>query len=190
MKKLCALIFIVGLFAALITNDYWLSLFSKMNRTRTTGGDFFRDLSLGYYGTPEYSDELALVNQAVIRNSYLDDHGLIIPSLDAIRRLYETYDFSLAQQIIPQIMGQETNSIFKRYHPIKVFQSSISLPLIGIGFIVAIIIGYLLGKRQNKRELRIAQLNLLPKPDKKRNRGNRLDSIRNNDELLVHFEKP
>ena len=189
MKKFLVILLIIISFSAIITNDNLNSFFSKKKSDLIQRDKYFHKLSFKYYGTPKYNKELALINQAVILNSDLDlnENNLIIPSFDALIHLYETYDMSLANNIVQKVPNNKLSA--KNSIKIKLFESSMAPPFVGIVIILAVVLGYILGRKRSKREIRLANLSL--NPNKKTNNKNEKDlvTVQNKDELLINFRE-
>ena len=88
MKKAILILVILGL-VLLLTSEQNLTFCKKvigmdLNTEQIEREKFFKELSLDYYGSSEYWEELALVNKTWMLKSEQD---LIIPSLKAVQRL-------------------------------------------------------------------------------------------------------
>ena len=184
MKKIFIVLLVIGLLGALITNDNLIHFFQKIKTKQLQKNEYFKKLSLKYYGSPNYGKELALINQTLKLNTISSEEEMIIPSLDALIQFYETYDISLTTQEVLSNQNAELSpqNLIQR----KLFKSSIVPPFVGVIIILAITIGYILGRKRSKRELKLNFHNM-NKPSGEME--NDLATIQNKDEILIDYKE-
>ena len=100
MKKIIIIFIVLGLFL-LITSEKNLKFCKKVfgvksNSQKIQTDDYFKKLSINYYGTPIYAEELSLVNNS---NSHSSDGDFIIPTFQAINKLKQERSFSIAHEM-------------------------------------------------------------------------------------------
>ena len=183
MKKYLTLLLINSLLVALILNNNFLDLFNKINNPQSQSKEYFKKLSLRYYGTDKYGKELAIVNQKVCLKSIKDD--IIIPSVDALLNIYETYDMAVGNNITKELFPE--NDSAQNQITIKLLESSILPPFIGLIIIMAMVAGYFIGRKRSKNDLTKLIFN------QKKNSGlddeKNLINVQNKDEFLINFKQ-
>ncbi|MBN1997355.1 LysM peptidoglycan-binding domain-containing protein [candidate division KSB1 bacterium] len=109
MRKALFFIFVTGVIVlGYYAEDQFLwctRLFSNDPNVHTVQkGEYFSKLSQHYYGTAEYWKELALVNRAPNSNLVFPGEKIIIPGVEAIKKLHKTQSLTVVNDIVN---GQE-----------------------------------------------------------------------------------
>ncbi len=143
MKKIFNGLLILGFALALFTNDHFLNLFHKNHQDVN---EFYADLSARYYGTPVYGKSLAIINQAAVFQKGMTHSELIVPSREAIIRLYEHYNMTNANRILTNAGLMENKLQRLERHGIQ--KSVVFFPIGGVLLFAAGVFGYKLSHKK------------------------------------------
>ena len=140
---------------------------------------FFEQLSVKYYGSPKYYRQLDAVNQK-LKFSQLQKHtDIIVPTLNAIQKSY--------YRNLPQTQRNTKEDTRKQgtIYYISPFYSSLAHTYIGIIFIIALALGFLLGRlkirKGNNRNNILSFLN-------KKTEDDDIEVVSNRDEFLINYK--
>jgi LysM repeat protein len=104
MKKLLILFVLVTVVFGLYSEEnlLWCKkiIFNEPTKHVIQKGDFFSKLSKQYYGTVDYWRELALINRAPNKDLVFPGEEVVIPSLDAMKKLKTTRMLSVVNDIV------------------------------------------------------------------------------------------
>ena len=104
MKKILIFFVLVTVVFGLYSekNLVWCKkiLFNEPTKHVIQKGDFFSKLSKQYYGSADFWRELALINRAPNKNLVFPGEEVIIPSLDAVKKLRKTRMLSVVNDIV------------------------------------------------------------------------------------------
>ncbi len=104
MKKFLILFVLVTTVFGLYSEEnlLWCKkvIFNEPTKHVIQKGDFFSKLSKQYYGTTGYWRELALVNRAPNKDLVFPGEEVVIPSLDAMKKLRKTRMLSVVNDIV------------------------------------------------------------------------------------------
>lgn len=104
MKKLLILFILVSVVVGMYSEDNYLwckkVIFNEPTKHVIQKGDFFSKLSKQYYGSAKYWRELALINRAPNKDLVFPGEEVIIPSLDAVKKLRKTRMLTVVNDIV------------------------------------------------------------------------------------------
>lgn len=104
MKKFLILFVLVTVVFGLYSEEnlLWCKkvLFNEPTKHVIQKGDFFSKLSKQYYGSVKYWRELALINRAPNKDLVFPGEEVVIPSLDAVKKLRKTRMLSVVNDIV------------------------------------------------------------------------------------------
>ncbi|MBL7093773.1 LysM peptidoglycan-binding domain-containing protein [candidate division KSB1 bacterium] len=104
MKKILILFILVTVVFGLYSEEnlLWCKkvIFNEPTKHVIQKGDFFSKLSKQYYGTTGYWRELALINRAPNKDLVFPGEEVVIPSLDAMKKLRKTRMLSVVNDIV------------------------------------------------------------------------------------------
>ena len=104
MKKILVTFILISVVVGLYSEDnlLWCKkvLFNEPTKHIIQKGDYFSKLSKQYYGTSKYWRELALINRAPNKDLVFPGEEVVIPSLDAIKKLHRTRRLSKVNSIV------------------------------------------------------------------------------------------
>ncbi len=140
---------------------------------------FFEQLSVKYYGTPNYYRQLDAVNRKLNFNQLHKHTDIIVPTLNAIQKSY--YKNSRQTQRNMKKDDDHQSTIWRT----SPFYSSLAHTYIGIIFVVALALGFLLGRIKIRKN--DDSNNVLSYFNKKKDNDD-VEIIRNRDEFLIHYK--
>lgn len=104
MKKILIIFILVSVVLGLYSeeNILWCKkiLFNEPTTHVIQEGDYFSKLSNQYYGTSKYWRELALINRAPNKNLIFPGERVVIPNLDAIKKLQNSRSLTAVNEIV------------------------------------------------------------------------------------------
>ena len=104
MKKLLILFILVSVVVGMYSEENYLwckkVIFNEPTKHVIQKGDFFSKLSKQYFGTTTYWRELALINRAPNKDLVFPGEEVIIPSLDAVKKLRKTRMLTVVNDIV------------------------------------------------------------------------------------------
>jgi len=177
VKKIIIFFVVVGI--SLLSYNY----FSIFRMSQTPGNQqslYFEKLAFKYYGDRTYGRYLQQLNQNANLETLVSEQQLIVPEKWAMIRFYSENRVSLPSN---------TNVI--DFPSDSVFRSSMFHPAIGIVVIVALIIGFLMGRntqgvffKKRKSDSRISSRNSEFITDVKE-----ISSYKTRDEFIIAYNK-
>jgi len=109
MKKLLILFILVSVVVGMYSEDNYLwckkIIFNEPTKHVIQKGDFFSKLSKQYYGTTKYWRELALINRAPNKDLVFPGEEVVIPNLDAVKKLRKTRMLTVVNDIVKDQNG-------------------------------------------------------------------------------------
>ena len=124
MKRFVLLFLMISLFLAFASNGKIKDYLKQYKIDQVQRSEFFNNLSQKYYGTPKFGNELAIINQKLELKQDTAEYEIIVPSIKSVKRLYENYDISLADEIIQNLNSEKNGRDYLRGQ-IQLFQSSV-----------------------------------------------------------------
>ena len=109
VHKLLTVFLMIALLFSFFSNDKLGSSFLKDYLNRVERNEYFRVLSLKYYGTTQYYKELALINQVAKFDQNVSESDFIIPTQESIIRLHENFDMALADSMLQLDDDEKSN---------------------------------------------------------------------------------
>jgi len=104
MKKLMVIFILITVVVGMYSEENLLwckkMLFNEPTKHIIQKGDYFSKLSKQYYGTTRYWRELALVNRAPNKDLVFPGEEVIIPSLDAVKKLHRSRSLTAVNSIV------------------------------------------------------------------------------------------
>lgn len=104
MKKILVLFILVTVIFGLYSEENLLwckkMLFNEPTTHVIQKGDYFSKLSQQYYGTAKYWQQLALINRAPNKDMVFPGEKVVIPSLEAIKKLRESRSLTSVNDIV------------------------------------------------------------------------------------------
>ncbi|NOZ60054.1 MAG: LysM peptidoglycan-binding domain-containing protein [Calditrichaeota bacterium] len=104
MKKLLVIFILVTVVVGMYSEENLLwckkMLFNEPTKHIIQKGDYFSKLSKQYYGTTKYWRELALVNRAPNKDLVFPGEEVIIPNLDAVKKLHHSRSLTRVNSIV------------------------------------------------------------------------------------------
>ncbi|MBN1155505.1 hypothetical protein JXB12_11360 [candidate division KSB1 bacterium] len=150
MKKywIVPLFFVLAL--SLATNVYVIDFVKDTFTSDRSGDDFFARLSMKYYGTADYSTELAIVNQAINYDKGVpDETALIVPTERALIELYNCYDMVKGREIAQRVIQESRNARPASEHRSAFLGGNMFSPILGLVLASALALGFFIGKKSN-----------------------------------------
>lgn len=140
---------------------------------------FFEQLSVKYYGTPKYYHQLDAVNRKLNFNQLHNHTDVIVPTLNAIQKSY--------YKSLPQTQrntNEDTRQQSTIYY-LTPFYSSLAQTYIGVLFIGALALGFLLGRLKIRKS---KDRNTMMSFFNQKKEDNDIEFIHNRDEFLVNYK--
>jgi LysM repeat protein len=104
MKKILIVFILVSVVVGMYSEENLLwckkMLFNEPTKHIIQKGDYFSKLSKQYYGTTKYWRELALINRAPDKDLVFPGEEVIIPSLDAVKKLHRSRSLTTVNSIV------------------------------------------------------------------------------------------
>ena len=104
MKRLMIIFILITVVVGMYSEENLLwckkMIFNEPTKHIIQKGDYFSKLSKQYYGTTRYWCELALVNRAPDKDLVFPGEEVIIPSLDAVKKLHRTRSLTTVNSIV------------------------------------------------------------------------------------------
>jgi len=150
MKRYVIVPLLIVLAVALFTNNYVIQYIENVFGSNDSVEYYFEKLSEKYYGTNEYSDELALINQAIVneKNS-IEEAELIIPTKSALVHLYNSFDMVKGREIADKVLSLDDKLMMFDDRQMHYLRGNIFSPIHGLLLFAAIAIGFIIGKKTN-----------------------------------------
>jgi len=104
MKKILVLFILVTVIFGLYSEENLLwckkMIFNEPTTHVIQKGDYFSKLSQQYYGTAKYWRQLALINRAPNKDMVFPGEKVVIPSLEAVKKLKESRSLTSVNDIV------------------------------------------------------------------------------------------
>ena len=104
MKKFLTLLVVFAVILGIYSEDQFLwckkIFMTEPSKHIIQKGEYFSKLSQQFYGSAEYWRELALVNRAPNSDLIFPGEEIVVPSMDAIRRLQKSRSLSSVNKIV------------------------------------------------------------------------------------------
>jgi len=163
MKRSLIVPLVLMLAFALITNSYVINFITDTFRNAGSSDDFFEQLSKKYYGTDNFSNGLAIVNQAILlETGYPDESMMIIPTKRALITLYNNYDMVNGQVVAKRVMEEVALRQGTKDSRYPQLESKVLSPIQGLILMGALILGFLIGKKSNHSIKHITDTSFYP----------------------------